>query len=90
MFGFAKKKPVEEEKKEYQYYVCGKIEDRFVSCEIIGDFIGKHSPVIFRRQGKWKDDDQSIASGTLAELLSMLKDPVVRIVNPESGDFFDL
>lgn len=90
MFGFAKKKSVEEEKNEYQYYVCGKVEDRFVSYEIIGDFIGKHSPVIFRRKGVWKDDDQSIASGTLAELLTMLKDPVVRIVNPESGDFFDL
>ena len=58
--------------------------------EIIGDFIGKHSPVVFRRKGMWKDDDQSIASGTLAELLSMLTDPVVRIVNPESGEFYDL
>lgn len=90
MFGFAKKKPVEEENKEYQYYVCGKVEDRFVGYEIIGDFIGKHSPVVFRRKGVWKDDDQSIASGTLAELLSMLTDPVVRIVNPESGEFYDL
>lgn len=88
MFWFTKRKPIAVQGSKC--YVEGVLGERSVRFEIIGDFVGKHSPIIVQRQKYKTRSEMYMARGTLAELLSMLKDPVVRIVNPESGEFYDL